>query len=87
MATAAKMMTKYPQVLVNVRGDKSRAMAAPELAAAVTVAEDELSDTGRVLLRPSGTEPAIRVMVEAADEGQAERVAAELADAVRAAMG
>ncbi len=86
MATAAKMMTKYPQVLVNVRGDKSRAMAAPELAAAVTVAQDELSDTGRVLLRPSGTEPAIRVMVEAADEGQAERVAAELADAVRAAM-
>jgi phosphoglucosamine mutase len=86
MATAAKMMTKYPQVLVNVRGDKSRAMSAPELAAAVTVAQDELSDTGRVLLRPSGTESAIRVMVEAADEGQAERVAAELADAVRAAM-
>jgi len=87
MAAAAKMMTKYPQVLINVRGDKPRAMAAPELAAAVTVAQDELSDTGRVLLRPSGTEPAIRVMVEAADEGQAERVAAELADAVRAAMG
>ena len=87
LAAAAKMMTKYPQVLVNVRGDKSRAMAAPELAAAVTTARDELSDTGRVLLRPSGTEPAIRVMVEAADEVQAERVAAELADVVRAAMG
>jgi phosphoglucosamine mutase len=87
MASVAGMMTKYPQVLVNVRGDKSRAMAAPELAAAVTTAQDELSETGRVLLRPSGTEPAIRVMVEAADSVQAERVAAELADAVRAAMG
>jgi phosphoglucosamine mutase len=86
MSAAAAMMTKYPQVLVNVRGDKTRAMAAPALAEAVSSARLELSDTGRVLLRPSGTEPAIRVMVEAADEGQAERVAAELADAVRAAM-
>jgi phosphoglucosamine mutase len=86
MSAAATMMTRYPQVLVNVRGDKTRAMAAPALAEAVTSAQLQLSDTGRVLLRPSGTEPAIRVMVEAADEGQAERVAAELADAVRAAM-
>jgi phosphoglucosamine mutase len=86
MSAAATMMTRYPQVLVNVRGDKTRAMAAPALAEAVSSAELQLSDTGRVLLRPSGTEPAIRVMVEAADEGQAERVAAELADAVRAAM-
>jgi phosphoglucosamine mutase len=86
MSEAAILMTRYPQVLVNVRGDKTRAMQAPALAQAVTFAEEQLSDTGRVLLRPSGTEPAIRVMVEAADEGQAERVAAELADAVRAAM-
>jgi phosphoglucosamine mutase len=86
MSAVATMMTRYPQVLVNVRGDKTRAMAAPALAEAVTSAQLQLSDTGRVLLRPSGTEPAIRVMVEAADEGQAERVAAELADAVRAAM-
>jgi phosphoglucosamine mutase len=61
-------------------------MAAPALADAVIIAKEQLSNTGRVLLRPSGTEPAIRVMVEAADEGQAERVAAELANAVRAAM-
>jgi phosphoglucosamine mutase len=86
MSAAATLMTRYPQVLVNVRGDKSRAMAAPALADAVIIAKEQLSDTGRVLLRPSGTEPAIRVMVEAADEGQAERVAAELANAVRAAM-
>jgi phosphoglucosamine mutase len=86
MSAAATLMTRYPQVLVNVRGDKTRAMAAPALADAVIVAKQQLSDTGRVLLRPSGTEPAIRVMVEAADEGQAERVAAELANAVRAAM-
>jgi phosphoglucosamine mutase len=86
MSAAATLMTRYPQVLVNVRGDKTRAMAAPALADAVIIAKEQLSDTGRVLLRPSGTEPAIRVMVEAADEGQAERVAAELANAVRAAM-
>jgi phosphoglucosamine mutase len=86
MSAAAKMMTKYPQVLVNVRGDKARAMAAPELKAALMTAEHNLSASGRVLLRPSGTEPAIRVMVEAADERQARRVAADLADAVRAAM-
>ena len=68
MATAAKMMTKYPQVLVNVRGDNSR--LGPRNAAAVYRAQYELSETGRVLVRPSGTEPAIRVMVQAADEGQ-----------------
>jgi phosphoglucosamine mutase len=87
MSAAAKMMTKYPQVLINVRGDKTRAMAAPELSTAVATAEQRLKDSGRVLLRPSGTEPAIRVMVEAADERQAEQTAAELADVVRAAMG
>jgi phosphoglucosamine mutase len=86
LSEAAKSMARYPQVLVNVRGDKARAMAAPELAAAVTSAEALLSDTGRVLLRPSGTEPAIRVMVEAPEAGLAERIAADLAEAVRLAM-
>jgi phosphoglucosamine mutase len=86
MSDAAKIMARYPQVLVNVRGDKARAMAAPELAAAVTSAEALLSDTGRVLLRPSGTEPAIRVMVEAPEAALAERVAADLVEAVRLAM-
>ena len=87
LSAAAKMMTRYPQVLVNVRGDKSRAMADPSVDAAVKAAAAELDGHGRVLLRPSGTEPAIRVMVEASDAAVAERVAEELAGVVRLAMG
>jgi phosphoglucosamine mutase len=87
LSAAAKMMTRYPQVLVNVRGDKGRAMADPSVDAAVKAAAAELDGHGRVLLRPSGTEPAIRVMVEASDAAVAERVAEELAGVVRLAMG
>jgi phosphoglucosamine mutase len=79
-------MTRYPQLLINVRGDKDRAMASPELAAAVSSAESMLGGAGRVLLRPSGTEPVIRVMVEARQLELAEQVAGELAAAVRTAM-
>jgi phosphoglucosamine mutase len=83
----AKVMTKYPQVLINVQGvDKSRAGSSPEIAAAVAAAETELGPLGRVLVRPSGTEPAVRVMVEATDEAAAERVAARLADSIRTAL-
>jgi phosphoglucosamine mutase len=83
----AKVMTRYPQVLINVKGvDKSRMESAPGLAAAVSAAERELGTLGRVLVRPSGTEPAVRVMVEAADPVDAERVAARLADSVRTAL-
>jgi phosphoglucosamine mutase len=83
----AKVMTRYPQVLVNVKGvDKSRMGSAPELDAAVAAAEKELGPLGRVLVRPSGTEPAVRVMVEAADPLDAERVASKLAESVRAAL-
>lgn len=79
-------MTKYPQVLINVRGDKDRAMADEAVAGALRAAESRLGDAGRVLLRPSGTEPVIRVMVEARDSVLAEEVAGHLADVVRQAM-
>jgi phosphoglucosamine mutase len=72
--------------LINVRGDKDRAMADPGLAEAVTAAKDRLGGAGRVLLRPSGTEPVIRVMVETQQAVLAEQVAGQLADAVRLAM-
>jgi phosphoglucosamine mutase len=86
VSAAAKMMTRYPQVLINVRGDKDRAMADPAVTDAVTAATARLGDAGRVLLRPSGTEPVIRVMVEARESGLAEQVAEQLAGTVRAAM-
>ena len=86
VAAAGKMMTRYPQVLINVRGNKDRAMADPALAAAVTAAKSTLGDAGRVLLRPSGTEPVIRVMVETKQSDLAEQIAGQLADAVRLAM-
>jgi phosphoglucosamine mutase len=84
----ASVMERLPQVLVNVPDvDKSRVKTSAELAAAVTDAERELGTTGRVLLRPSGTEPLVRVMVEAADIEQARSVAGRLADAVKSALG
>jgi phosphoglucosamine mutase len=84
----AKVMTRFPQVLVNVKGvDKARAGSSPEVATAVAEAEAELGQSGRVLLRPSGTEPAVRVMVEAATEDQARHVAGRLADIVQSALG
>ena len=86
VSAAGKMMTRYPQVLINVRGNKDRAMADPALAEAVTAAKSKLGDAGRVLLRPSGTEPVIRVMVETRQSEVAEQVAGQLADAVRLAM-
>ena len=86
VSAAGKMMTRYPQVLINVRGNKDRAMADPALAAAVDAARTTLGDSGRVLLRPSGTEPVIRVMVETRQPDLAGQVAKQLADAVRLAM-
>ncbi|MFS3128918.1 phosphoglucosamine mutase [Nocardioides sp. Bht2] len=79
----AAVMTRMPQVLINVRGvDKARAETDEGLLAAVGEAEAELGDSGRVLLRPSGTEPLVRVMVEAASAEQAQNVAEQLASVV-----
>ena len=83
LAELASVMTVFPQVLINVKGvERSRAKDADVLES-VAAAEAELGDTGRVLLRPSGTEPLVRVMVEAASEDDAQRVAEQLADVVR----
>jgi phosphoglucosamine mutase len=85
LAAAAAMMPKYPQVLVNVPGDASR--LGPEVDAAVRRAQARLGADGRVLVRPSGTEPAIRLMVQAKDASLAELVIGRLADEVRLALG
>ncbi|WP_089210152.1 phosphoglucosamine mutase [Streptosporangium subroseum] len=85
LAELASVMTRLPQVLVNVRDVDRDKVSAPALSAAVAAAEAELGETGRVLIRPSGTEPMIRVMVEAASAEQAEQMAGRLADVVRTA--
>jgi len=84
LAELASVMTVFPQIMVNVRGVDHHSLKSSEvIALAVKEAEAELGDTGRVLLRPSGTEPMVRVMVEAADQATADRIAHELADVVR----
>ena len=84
LADLASVMTRLPQVLINVADvDKSRADTDPAVAAAVRLAADSLGDRGRVLLRPSGTEPLVRVMVEAPTKAEASSAAEQIADAVR----
>jgi phosphoglucosamine mutase len=84
----ASVMTRLPQVLLNVAGvDKSRAASDAELLAAVESAQAELGDQGRVLLRPSGTEPLVRVMVEATSHEKADAIAHRLAGVVRERLG
>lgn len=84
LADLADVMTRLPQVLVNVKGvDKARADDDFVLAAKIAEEEALLGDSGRILLRPSGTEPVVRVMVEAPTQEQAQSVAVKLADVVR----
>jgi phosphoglucosamine mutase len=87
LAELAAVMTRLPQVLINVPGvDKSRTGADPEVARAVAAAEAELGATGRVLLRPSGTESLVRVMVEAESAERAKTVADRLAAVVKSSL-
>ena len=87
LAELAAVMDRLPQVLVNVKDvDRAGVSDCAPLQEAVRAAETELGNTGRVLLRPSGTEPVVRVMVEAGDESQAQAVAARLVEVVKAEL-
>ena len=84
----AAVMHRLPQVLINVTDvDRTRAETDAELLAAVERASTDLGTSGRILLRPSGTEPVVRVMVEAATRDQADAVADRLAKVVRERLG
>ena len=81
------MCERYPQILVNVPVDskekKEQIMAAPDLQEAIARTEEELSGNGRVLVRPSGTEALIRVMVEAKHQSTAQAQAEKLANIIK----
>ena len=86
LSELVKGMPRYPQTMLNVRTEKRMdPQSSPAIRAAVAAVEGELADAGRVVLRASGTEPVIRVMVEGKDEAQvvslAERLASVVAEA------
>jgi phosphoglucosamine mutase len=77
-------LTLFPQELINIRLKPGQVWATPVLEAMVKTVETELGNTGRVLIRPSGTEPLVRVMVEARDLAQARACAQRMADVIQA---
>lgn len=84
----AAMMVRFPQVLVNVKNvEKDRLASSQKIKDAVTAAEVKLGEHGRVLLRASGTEPLVRVMVEAQSDNLASEIANDLAKVVQAELG
>jgi phosphoglucosamine mutase len=88
LSELAAVFEPYPQVLVNVRiADRGALEGAEQVWARVRAAEESLGESGRVLLRASGTEPLVRVMVEAEDPAVADRVACDLAALVEAELG
>ncbi|MCD7739646.1 MAG: phosphoglucosamine mutase, partial [Lachnospiraceae bacterium] len=85
MSRLAEPLTIYPQVLVNVKvKDKKEAQADPDVQNAVKKVADQLGDTGRILVRESGTEPLIRVMVEAESEEECRRYVDQVVNVIRA---
>ena len=85
LAELASVVTRLPQVLINVRVADKAVTRADTVSAAVAAAEAQLGATGRVLLRPSGTEKLVRVMVEASSAETAQKIAESLAAEVRLA--
>ena len=87
LADLASQLTAYPQVLVNVRvKEKADYRAVPAVAAAIEDVEGRLDGQGRLLIRYSGTEPLLRIMIEGRDQGEIQRWADQIADAVCAGM-
>jgi phosphoglucosamine mutase len=88
LAEATGDVERYPQVLINVRLERRMdPTSRPVIQAAIAEAEHALGDQGRVLLRPSGTEPVVRVMVEGMDPDRVQKLAEELAETVRSEVG
>ena len=88
LSELAGIMTKYPQILKNVRVEtKSGWEENTLIAAAISAGESELGDDGRILVRPSGTEPLIRVMAEGPDEVELERIVDDIAAVIEHEMG
>jgi len=87
LAELASVMKRFPQVLVNVKDvDKSKLDTAEKIAASIAAHEAALGNSGRVLVRASGTESLVRVMVEAEDLAQAEKIAADIAEIVKSEL-
>jgi len=87
LAELASVMKRFPQVLVNVKDvDKSKLDTAERIAASIAAHEAALGTSGRVLVRASGTESLVRVMVEAEDLAQAEKIAADIAEIVKSEL-
>ena len=83
----SSIMVRFPQVLINVKNvDKNKLDQSQAIAQGVKKAEDRMGDSGRVLLRASGTEPLVRVMVEASSDSLAQEIASQLADLVKSEL-
>ncbi|MBP1933079.1 phosphoglucosamine mutase [Ammoniphilus resinae] len=87
LSKLASKMRKFPQILVNVRvEDKSKLEGNEKIAAAIQSVEDALGDSGRVLVRPSGTEPIVRVMAEGPDEDELQTFVDQIVEIVKAEL-